>query len=314
MRVLLLVLAVLLAFAPAHAQTLQGRVVKGGRGLPGIPVELHRVTSDTAGRLSAGVTGAGGEFSFPLPPAGGPGFVVLFATADFQGVRYFGGPLHSSEATAGYTVEVFDTLHATTATAGVRVARRDVILLPEEDGSAEVNEIVQLHNPRGRTVVAAPGESLWTLRLPKGVGAFEVGEGRIAPEAVRRVGERIFLTGSLVPGTHELFLRYRLPRGAARTALPLAPGTDTVNLFVRQPSAEVRVAGLPAPAVVRADRESFLRFTGAGLGGKPELVMEWERGTPPPVDPRAAAAGVTGLLLVAGAVLAARRGARGRSA
>ena len=307
---LLPVLLLLAGALPAAAQTLEGRVERGGEGVPGVPVELHRVTRDSAGAVASATTGPGGAFTLPLPPTDTAGFTVLFATAEHLGVRYFGTPLHSSDALSGYTVQVFDTVSASTAPGAVRVLRRDVIVLPEPDGSAEVNEILQLRNAAERTLVAGSGGSAWAFRLPEGAGAFEAGEGQISPETVRQMGDRVLLTAPLPPGTHELFVRYRLGREARRTALPLSPGTDSLNLFVRQPSAELRVAGLSAPTVVQADRERFLRFSGAGLGERRELVLEWERAAAPPVDPRAAAVGVTGLLLLAGAGVAARRRTR----
>lgn len=306
-----LLLALLLSTPlPTVAQRFEGRVEKGGAGVAGVPVELHRVTRDSAGVVSRTRADADGSFAFTLPPADPTGFTVLITTAEYQGIRYFGAPIHSSEPLAGYALEVFDTLSATPATAGLLVARRDVIVLPEKDGGAEVNEVLQILNPDRRTLVAPEGMPLWEFGIPEGVGAFEAGEGKIGPESVRRMGSRVFLTGSFVPGTHELFIRYRVPREARRTALPVAPGTDTLNLFVRQSAAEATVAGLEAPALVEVEGEKFLRYSAAGVRGRREVVLEWRRTAAPPVDPRLAAVGVAGILLAVGAGLAARRGRR----
>lgn len=308
---LLLAGALLLGALPSPAQTLEGRVRMGEKGVSGVPVELHRVTRDSAGVVQRGTTGPDGAFTFTLPPPEEGGFSVLFGTAEFRGVRYFGAPIHSSEPLAGYTVEVHDTLSASAAPGAVRVVRRDLILLPEEDGSAEANEIVRIRNTAERTLVPGARGFSWAFHLPEGAAAFEVGEGQLSSESVKRMGDRVLLTASLPPGEHEVFVRYRLGREARRTALPLAPGTDSLNLFVRQPSAELTVAALPAPSAVRVDRETFLRFSGAGLEGTPEVVLEWDRAAPPPVDPRVAAVVVTGLLLAAGAGVAARRREKG---
>ena len=304
---LLLALLALACAAPAAAQRLHGRVLRGERPVPGVPVELHRVTKSGAGVVQNGVSGADGSFTFSLPPADTGGFTVLFATAFHQGVRYFGSPLHSSESLAGYAVQVYDTVSLPREAAPVRVARRDVIVFPDADGGAEVDEIVQVLNTGDRTLVSASGMPVWEFRLPAGVGAFEVGDGQISPQSVRQMGDRVLVLGPLPPGRHELFLRYRLRRGGERTVLPLAARTDSMNLFVRQPSAEVRVEGLDGPRVVEAEKEKFLRFSGGALEGKPSVALALRNPSAPPVDPRAAAAGVTGLLLVAGAVVAARR-------
>lgn len=304
--------AALLALAAASPlaaqQRLQGRVELHGRGVGGVPVTLHRVTTDSSGAVRTGATADDGSFALDVPPADSGGFTVYFATAELHGVRYFGRPLHPGDPGTGYTVEVFDTASASRVPGVVSVSRRDMIVLPEADGSAEVNEILRIHNAGDRSLVLGSGSSTWEFRLPPGVAAFEVGEAQIAQDAVVRRGDRVLVTATLSPGDQELFVRYRLARGSGPKQIPLAPGTDTVNLFVRQSAAKVRVDGLQAtPEPVQADGESFLRFGGSGLGSRSAVVMEWDTPGVPPVDPRAAAVVVTGLVLTAGAGLALRR-------
>ncbi|HEX2095040.1 MAG TPA: hypothetical protein VHG28_21755 [Longimicrobiaceae bacterium] len=299
-----------MAATPATAQALHGRVMQGDTGVGGVPVTLHRVTRDSAGAVATVAAAPDGSFAFTLPRSDTAGFNVFFATAEFRGVRYFGPPLHRDDPVTGYTVAVFDTASAESARAAVQVARRDVVLLPEEDGSAEVNELVRLRNPGDRTLVVGSGVSTWEFRLPEGVAAFEVGEGEIAPSMVQRRGNRVLVTASLTPGDHELFVRYRLGRGAVRTVFPLAAGTDSMSLFIRQPSAQATVAALQGPGPVEADGERFLRYDGGGLGSREAVVVQWKRAALPPVDPRVAALLVTGLVLTAGAGLAARRSPR----
>ncbi|HEX2187782.1 MAG TPA: hypothetical protein VHG51_02730 [Longimicrobiaceae bacterium] len=305
------VLASLLALAapPLAAQELLGRVELGGRGVGGVPVTLHRVTSDSSGPVGTGATAPDGTFALSVPPAdSAAGFTVYFATAELHGVRYFGGPLHPGDPGTGYTVVVFDTASASRFPGAVSVSRRDVIVLPEPDGSAEVNEIVRIRNAGDRALVLGSGSSTWEFRLPEGVAAFEVGEAQIAPDAVVRSGDRVLVTATLPPGEQELFIRYRLARGSGRAEIPLAAGTDTVNLFVRQSAAGVEVDGLEAaPRPVQAEGESFLRYSGAGLGSREAVALEWDTPDVPPVDPRAAAVAVAGLVLTAGAGLALRR-------
>lgn len=309
--------ALLLALAALHPgsrlaaqEQLRGRVVRDGVGVGSVPVTLHRVTRDTAGAVRSGTTAPDGSFALTLPPADAGGFTVFFVTAEFGGVRYFGTPLHATDPRDGYTVRVYDAVPAGTAGPGaVRAIRRDVVLLPDEDGGAEVNELLRVHNG-GRVTLVSDGAPTWEFRLPDGAGAFEVGEGEIAGDAVARKGDRVLVTGSLTPGSHELFIRYRLPRGARSTTFPLAPGTDSMNLLVRQPSARATVAGFAPPKVVEADGEKFLRYAGAGLASRRQVVVEWDRPAAPPVDPRVAAVAVMGVVLAGGAGLAARRSRR----
>ena len=308
----LFLLAVLLAAAaasPAAAQQrLLGRVLLGGAPQAGVPVTLHRVTSDSSGPVGAGSTAPDGSFVLALPPADtSKGFSVFFATAEFRGVRYFGPPLHPGDAGTGYAVEVFDTASASRSPGAVTVARRDVIVLPEDDGSAEVNEIVRIRNSARQALVLGSGASTWEFRIPKGVVAFEVGNGQIAPDAVVRRDDRVLVTATIPPGEQELFVRYRLARGTTRTELPVTAATDSMSLFVRQPAPETVVDGLAAPVAVQAEGDSFLRYNGAGLGPRSAVVMEWDNPGAPPVDPRFAAVGAAGLVLAAGAGLALRR-------
>jgi hypothetical protein len=309
LRAALLALLLAAAASPAPAQQrMQGRVVLGGAPVAGVPVTLHRVTSDSSGPVGTGSTAADGSFTLTLPPADtSAGFSVFFATAEFRGVRYFGPPLHPGDAGTGYAVEVFDTASASRTPGAVQVSRRDVIVLPEEDGSAEVNEIVRIRNSGKSALVVGSGASTWEFRLPKGVVAFEVGDGQIAPDAVVRKGERVLVTATLPPGEQELFVRYRLARGTTRTELPVTAATDSMSLFLRQPAPEARVDGLAAPVAVQAEGDSFLRYNGAGLGPRSSVVLEWDNPGVPPVDPRWAAGAVTALVLAAGAGLALRR-------
>lgn len=308
-RLALLVLLLAASAAPSPAQQrLRGRVVLGGAPVAGVPVTLHRVTADSSGPVGSGSSAADGSFVLAVPAADtSRGFSVFFATAEFRGVRYFGPPLHPGDAGTGYAVEVFDTASALRAPGAVQVARRDVIVLPEEDGSAEVNEIVRLRNSGKAALVLGSGASTWEFRIPKGVAAFEVGDGQIAPDAVVRRGDRVLVTATIPPGEQELFVRYRLARGTTRTELPVTAATDSMSLFVRQPAPETVVDGLAAPVAVQAEGDSFLRYDGAGLAARSAVVMEWDNPGAPPVDPRFAAVGATALVLAAGAGLASRR-------
>ncbi|HEV2147797.1 MAG TPA: hypothetical protein VGR37_10375 [Longimicrobiaceae bacterium] len=311
LRAAVLLFFAALAAAPAHPQRLAGRVLLGEEGVGGVPVTLHRVTRDSSGAVGTARSAPDGSFTLDLPPADtSAGFNVFFATAEFRGVRYFGPPLHSGDAGTPYAVQVFDTASASRMPGAVKVVRRDVIVLPEGDGGAEVNEIVRLRNTGDRALVLGSGASTWELRLPARVAAFEVGEGQIAPDAVVRMGDRVLVTATLPPGEQDLFFRYRLPRGTERVELPVAARTDTMNLFLRTSEARSGVSGLAAGAEVEVDGERFLRYTGAGLDAKTAVVMEWDHPDAPPVDPRLAAVAVTGVVLTAGAGLAFRRGRR----
>lgn len=301
---------ILSVFPAAAAQELRGRVLKDGEGVAGIPVVLHSVTRDSAGVAGRTVTRAQGEFSFPLPPADTGGFTVFFATADFLGVRYFGAPLHPGDSADGYTIAVYDTISVGHAGVAPRLARRDVVLLPERNGGWEVNEIVRLENPADRTLVSADGMPTWEMRIPAEAIDFQFGEGAVAEDEMVRMGERLMLLVPLNPGPRELFLRYRIPGGGRELRIPVSTATGTLQLYVRQPAPALTVDGLAAIEPIRTASEEFASYQGTDLAGDTEVRLTWAR-VGPPVEPTRAALAITGVLLLLGSVVAWSNRGRG---
>ena len=312
---LALVSLLAVAFAlPAAAQTrLQGRVVRGGQGVPGVAVQLHRVTQATRGQIDSTVTAADGRFSLPVPaidPAAG--FTVFFATAVTDGVRYFGPALHPDQPATGYEIAVYDTASAPALADSVRISRRDVFLIPDMDGSMQVAEIVRLRNVARRTVVADSKPVVW-VPLPPGADQFEAGEGdradsAAAPAGMVRMGDRAWLTDPLVPGDRDFFFRYRLPVGVKKLPMQLGRPSDTLYVYVRQPAPDVKARGLGEGAPDTAEGETFTRYLAAGLAPNADASLDWRGGTPSPVDPRWTALAIAGAILAGGVVVSARRG------
>ena len=174
MHLLAAALAAALSFSSAAGAqaTLTGRVVKGGAPVPGAPVELHRVTRDTSGMIARTESGADGVFAFPVPPADTGGVNVVFATAMVEGVRYFGPALHPGDPGRGYQVVAYDTTSSKAAVDSLRLARRDVILMPGPRGGWDVAEVVRVENPLDRTVVGEGGTPVFGVTVPP--GALEV--------------------------------------------------------------------------------------------------------------------------------------------
>lgn len=287
---------------------ISGRVLQDGREVAGIDVTLHRVTRDSAGSVATRTTAADGGFSFRPPPSDSTGFTVLFATAEYQGVRYFGPPIHPGDSPEGYAVEVFDTVFVSAPSDRVRLMSRAMILLPGTDGGWEVDEIVRIENPEEVTFISPPGMPTWELRIPDGVTAFQVGEGQFSADEVRRMGNRVLVTAPLTPGAREMLIRYRLPGDEAGFAVPIARATGSLDLFIRQPSPAVNVSGLAPADTITEQGERFLRFTGTELRPGAEVKVGWQGGGSPPVDPVHASVVLILLLLGSGAWFAVRGG------
>jgi hypothetical protein len=310
MRSVLAVASVVLGLAaapPAHGQapgpqSLSGRVVLDGAGVPDVEVALHRVTPDTSGVRAIARTGTDGSFDFSLPAADTAGFTVYFVTADHRTVRYFGAPVHPGDSPEDYVVEVRDTTSA--ADGAVRMARRDLVLVPHVDGGWEINEVVRLRNTGSRTIVSRGGMPTWSMAIPAGVQEFEAGAGDLPTEQIQRMGDRVLLVAPIVPGDREIFLRYRIPGGRA-AELATGSAMDSMNLFVQQPAPRVTVSGMRPVEVVTVEGRRYLQLTGSALAADRALRMEWERYAPP-VDPVLAGVGAAVLLVLVGAGAAVR--------
>jgi hypothetical protein len=294
---------------PAQSTTprvLQGRVVKHGEPVGGAEVTLHRVTRSASGPMARRTSGSDGGFRFELPPAQDTsGFTVYFTTAEYEGVRYFGAPLHAGDPVGPYQLQVYDT--TSSLADSVLTARRDAVFVPGNDGGWEVNEVMRIANLAGRTLVPRDGIRSWELPLPAGATDFEAGEGEVAPDQLRLVGDRVLLLAPLVPGQHEIFLRYRLTAGAEATTLPLSGRTDTLNLYVRQPAPRVTVEGLESTRSVEVQGESFIQYGGTDLPATTRISLSFAASGGVPLNPVYAGVGAAVLLLLLGTWVALRQ-------
>jgi hypothetical protein len=296
------------------AQELSGRVQLGDTPVGGQEVVLHRVSRDTSGSVGQAITGPDGRFAIQLPPVDTAGFTVFFTTVEFGGIRHFGYPVHPGDSIDDYTVTVFDTVTAgAPGSAAVRITRRDIVMLPESDGGWEVNELVRLSNPGLRTLVAPEGKATWEFRIPAGATAFELGEGEIGASELLRMGDRALLAAPLLPGSREIFLRYRVPAGRTDLHLAIGTPTDSLNLFVRDPAPAVEVRGLRSEPSVQSEVGVFRSFVGTELEEGSVLSILWQGESGAPVSPVTAALGVAAVFLLTGlgaAFFLPRRAAR----
>jgi hypothetical protein len=303
------------AFAPcAPAQApLRGEVVRAGEGVPGLPVQLHRVTRESAGVVAETVTGPGGAFRVDVPPADTGTFSVFFATALADGVRYFGPAVHPGDSAEGYRVVVYDTTSAAGTADSLRVSRRDVFLMPGTRGGWEVAEMVRVLNPSGRTLVAREGAPVFGMDVPEGITDFEAGEAGTADGTpagsaeVVLMGGRVLATVPITPGERDFFFRYRLASGKRSMALPVDRATDTLLMYVRQPGPQVHVEGLGEGRLMEAGGERFVRFSGTDLPAAAAVSMRWRNTAESPLDPRLVAGLLVGLILLGGGAFALRR-------
>ncbi len=279
---MLFALACAAAPGSAAAQSfLRGRVVRGGVGVAGAPVQLHRVSADAQGVADSTVSGADGGFSLRRPPSGvAGGFEVVFATATHHGLRYFGPAVQGSASPDGYEVAVHDTTSAAAAADSVRVARRDLFLVPDSaNGGWRAVERVRLRNASERTLVLGARPAVG-VTLPSGAEEFVAGGGdpRVQPLAMASTDGRAWVTDPIFPGEGHALYRYHLPGSAAGAELAPSEATDTLYLYLPRGVSGVRVTGVLDVSAVTVEGEPLTRYGGAIRPGT-RIVVEWgERG------------------------------------
>ena len=305
-----LLAALFLALPVAAQDVVSGRVVKGGQGVAGAAVELHRVSSDTSGLVARATSGPGGAFRFTLPARTDTATcTVFFAAAMVDGVRYLGPALHPNQPGAGYQVQVYDTTSAPAAVDSLRVTRRDVIAVVGVKGGWEIAEAVRVENPGNRTVVGRGGTPVFGVSIPSGASEFQTEQPLAGASAsggdVVLVGDRVVAAVPLVPGARDFLFRYRV-LGGRPLSLPISQATDTLSLYLRQPAPHVRVEGLNAGVPFEAEGDRYLRFTGVRLRQGARVALRASR-PGGGVDPRLLAGAATVLVLGLGAFFALRR-------
>lgn len=286
------------------ALRLEGRVLRGpdSVGLPGVTVELHRVTAESAGVVDSTTAGAEGVFHFRL--SGSEGAVYL-AVARYQGLRYFGSAVHDPRAVPGpYRIVVHDT--TTVRPEEVEVALRHAVL-DRTAGTIEVLEVFDLAGRADRTLVPAAAGPVWRAHLPAGVReahAVPIGEGG---GELRVEGSEVSLAGWLPPEGRRVAVRYLLPE-ATELELRVEHPTRRLELLVATGGGDVEVEGLAARDTLAVEGRPFLRFSGRELSSGSVIWARW-RGGAAGAAPWLWLAAAVGLSVAA--LLTWRRGAEG---
>lgn len=267
----LLLAALVLGSLPStgRAQVLADPVLHGqarlGDGALGSGwVVLHRVSAVEQGEVDSVRVAPDGTFRVRLPAVPRPdGSEVYFASLRHHGILYFGRavslPIHLDSL---YLIQAYDTAVAPPGGGELVVASRSLFLEEAEPGRWQVTDLLQVRNSGSRTLVAAPDGPVWTHPLPPGVTGGEVTQVDMAAAAgdVRDGG--VFVTAPFPPGERLFVVRYVLP--TPFTSVPVAPGTESVEVLVREPAPAMAVTGLTqAPPVELDEGGAFRRFVSA---------------------------------------------------
>jgi hypothetical protein len=283
---------------------LAGQVFLASEPLPSVMVVLHKVAPDDAGEVDSLPTAPDGSFAFRLPhvPDHELRGEIFFASVRYRDVLYFGPPIsHAIELDSAYVIQAYDTAAAPPGGARLPVRVRNVFL--ESDGNGwQVTDLLQLHNPGDRTLIAQPDDVTWTHPLLMGARDFELGQGDLAPEQIRFAEGGVSVTAPLPPGDRLVVVRYRLED--VETVMPIVGSTERAEVLIAEPAPLLEVTGLEALDTVELEPgTSYRRYQGTDLMNATIHVIRTE---PPRGLPTRWLAVLLALVLAGAGVLAFR--------
>ena len=236
-----------MGLAQSDEVAVEGRMVnvtRGGEGVEGAVVSLHRQSGEAAGQTTIETTtDAEGRFRFdgvPYDPAAAYGL-----STTYQGAIYVFDLDMSSGQPGPVLLEVYDASDddsvLSASLASVLFASVDPAM-----GTLSVLEIVTIVNRSDRTYVPGSGVmSFLRFGLPEGAGHLQL--DTLLPGAdFIQVDRGFALIASLPPGEHEVLYTYRFPYSGTETEFTksLRYGADLFRALVPEELAELSGAAV----------------------------------------------------------------------
>ena len=233
--------------------------------VPGVPVELHRVSDAAGAVVDSTVSDAQGRFFFALDVDEEPGAVFLTG-ARFAGVLYWGPPVHATTPAdlADYVVAVFDTSVVSGPADNLRTSIRHVVITPGVSG-LQVEEIIDIEGLADRTLVAASDSiPVWRTELAAGARGVVPARGGVASEDLLLGQGMAGFVGALPPSGIRIVLQYIVP--AADYVLRLGHATGRLEVLVMSvPGLQLAVEGVDEAQVGSDMRVPVRRFSATDL-------------------------------------------------
>ena len=263
---LLVAAGMLVAFATGGAEaqlrgTLRGQVMIGGVPADTGTVVLHRVSAAFSGSVDSVRAGRGGAFELPIPGIREPG-ELFFAAIHHQGVLYFGPTFNGALETQPYLIQAYPALRSGPANPA-ELRARSIFATRTDSTRWEIAELLELYNGYGATLVSESGVAAWSHALPADVADVDAGASGAGAVVPTFDAGRIAIVGPLPPGAHVFVVRYVV--AGSHFKIPLEVPTGSMEILVRQPAAEVAVAGLLDADPVELDGALYRRFAARDL-------------------------------------------------
>lgn len=285
-----------------------GRVVEGVAGEPARTwVVLHRVAADGSGQpIDSARTDARGAYRLTIPH---PDSTAIYVVSSWRaGVAYFSEAVRSRRAAVDLRpLYVYDT---SSAGPPVALTRRLVtVARGKRDGARDVLEVVELENP-GRATRVSPDtlRPTWAGAIPNAAIQFQVGQGDISADAVRRRGDSVTAFGPFPPrDLKQLSYTYVLPADIRHVSVPIDQSTAELDLLLEDTTAIVTATRLDSLGTETVEGRRFARYRTPRLAaGAPVAIAFPER----PLGPETLVpwvVAVAALALGVGFVVALRR-------
>jgi hypothetical protein len=278
-------------------------VLRGGRDsvpLRGNWAVLHRVTRSSAGPIDSVRTNAAGLYSMHLPRSrtAADSAAVYIVSTSYDSLAYFSLPLNVLGRPA-VRVEDLVVYPTTRGSPPIVLARRLVtIARPAPDGTRDVLEVLELENAGLTTRITDDAlVPTWAGAIPSIAANFQGGEGDISPQAIKRVGDSVFVLGPIPPGLgKQLTYGYVLPEGVTRLALPIDQPITDLNLLVEDTAAAVAAPRIESIGVKAVEGRRFAGYRVAQLLPGDRVTITLPGGA---FRPQAVLPYVIGLLAVA---------------
>jgi hypothetical protein len=316
-------LALLLAAALPSSLAAQSAVVSGSvvyragsvsRPVPRQWTYLHEIRGDSSRAADSARTDGAGRYRVTVAsPDTAARYVVATQYAE---VDYFSQPLilGAGSRLAADPIFVYDTTSGRNSPA-MRLDRRLFAVFraaTTTGGRSEiaVQEMVEVANPGERTRIATDTTNpVWTLRLPAGVGEWEVAEGDITPDAMWLDHDTLKVFAPIWPGA-PLRASYRYTLASRAFRVPFDQWTGELNLLVEDTSAAL--AGVPLERLGTHELEGrrFAAYRAGPLEPGAEIQITLARGPLAPEDFLPYVVALVALGMVAGLWFALRRKSR----
>lgn len=256
------------------------RVVHGDTvGVPGVAMQIHRVSTRAQGAIGSTRTDPRGRWRFRVALEDSATYLV---STRYAGIEFFTPPLSTDPQRPDTAVHIL--VADTSSGAGARVtvnARHLLVQGGDSAGWRGILDVITLENNSGYTRVAPDTlQPSFRFILPPQAREPELADGDVGPEAVRFRGGAMEVYAPLAPGQASFTVQYLLP-AEAEVGIPFNDTVTTFNLLVDGEGTATGGPRLEGPIPTQVQGRQFKRWSAPVPGGMVlQLDLRAARSTP----------------------------------